>query len=141
MGAPKYQIYDEAEILIAKMFQAFSTPARAKIILLLTSKDKTVSSQKELQKELGLSQSTVSKHLSKMFSGGVLEASLATDSVQKKSCLKYRVNSIATAKIIEFGKWMEESSERFSKYQSDKLITFCDFFSKQLRHLNFEAPS
>jgi DNA-binding transcriptional ArsR family regulator len=137
MGAPKYQIYDEMEVMISMLFKSFSTPARAKIMLILTSEGGIGMTQKELQQEIGLSQSTISEHLSVMKDSGVLETSLVFDRVEKKSCLMYKVSAMATQKFIEFGQHLKKVEHLMSHSDYEKLSAFFEMFSKRLERVSF----
>ncbi len=78
---------------IKELFEAFSDPARLKIVELLQEKDMTPS---EMAKELGLSKPTISHHLNVLKKAGVV------DFYKKGKHLLYTLELSVFDEIIKF---------------------------------------
>jgi ArsR family transcriptional regulator, arsenate/arsenite/antimonite-responsive transcriptional repressor len=133
MGAIKYDVHEEEDILIALLLKSIASPARMKILRLLSSKEGVGMSQKELTKEVGLSQSTVAEHLRIMKDSGLLETKLITNPYKKSNCLIYRISDSAIEKIIDVGKRVEYARELFSDSEYAALTKFFNYFDMRLK--------
>lgn len=121
MGATKYEFYTDELINTAELIKSIAHPARLKAVLIIANEtDKDVTS-KEISKEIGLSQSTLSVHLKKLSDIGLIKSCVTT--IDNKSHVCYRINRPALDHLMEllkhlFTKTDIKNDDRYESFKS-----------------------
>lgn len=130
MGATKYEIYTNELIQMAEMLKAIAHPARLKALLIIANETEEDISAKDIQKEIKLSQSTLSVHLKQLKDVGLVKTRISTRG--KSSCLCYRINKPA---IVQLEKLLKHLLAKADIKVDDRVESMKRFYSK-LQNIN-----
>ena len=100
MAQSKKEIYNKADIRIARFAKALAHPARITILKHLASLETCCFN--EISKELPLADSTVSQHLTELKKAGLIQGDI--DPPRVKYCINYENWKIARRYFKEFAK-------------------------------------
>lgn len=125
MGATKYEFYSDELINTAELIKAIAHPARLKAILIVANETDQDATFKEISKEIGLSQSTLSVHLKKLCDSGLIKS--CTTTIDNRCCVCYRINKPALNHLIDL---LEHLISKSDVKNDDRYESFKSFYTK-----------
>ncbi len=125
MGATKCELYTEELVRLADLLKATAHPARLKALLIIARETDNDVTAAEIQKEIKLSQSTISQHLKQLRDVGLVKNKMVLKN--NKACLSYRIDREAVEQVEKLIHYLFEKTDL--KYD-DRFETVQSFFSK-----------
>jgi ArsR family transcriptional regulator len=132
MGATKFEIHDEELIKMANLLKAIAHPVRLKAVLIIANETDGDVTIKEIQKNIKLTQSTISQHLKVLKENGFIVSKMVVKN--NKSCVIYRLNIEALSQLDVLLKYLYKKSEI---KQDNQYVGLKEFYNQLIKINNW----